>query len=303
MKLSDLWPRAGAGKPATPVVSVTVTKRGGAEQAVATGNTLVPSNAPRGPTELPATLAECEVLEETLARDAIRLECQIGVVEGVAKAEKRYAEPWFIAMEVAEVLGYSDAYEMTKKLDDDEKQNRQIAGFGPRGISTINEPGLFSAILTSGKPEAKPFKRWVTHEVLPTIRRTGSYSMVQQPALPSANDATILIESMARTMKLAPSATLGMYQRYAAKIGHADLLPVYAIDAPDGDTSSHTTAALATLIKKSGLPVTARAVYLEMQTAGLEASAYTRMGASERTGTRRDDCRRQGRKCEEHGAG
>lgn len=178
-------------------------------------------------------------------------------------------EPWFIAMEVAEVLGYSDAYEMTKKLDDDEKQNRQIAGFGPRGISTINEPGLFSAILTSGKPEAKPFKRWVTHDVLPSIRRTGSYSMVQQQQLPGANDATILIESMARTMNLPPSATLAMYQRYAAKIGQADLLPVYAVDAPDGDSSSHTTAALATLIKKTGLPATARKAYLCMQSAGL----------------------------------
>ncbi|CAB5637087.1 Bro-N domain-containing protein [Pseudomonas putida] len=182
-------------------------------------------------------------------------------------------EPWFIAMEVAEVLGYSDAYEMTKKLDDDEKSNRQIAGLGTatggRGVSTINESGLYSAILTSSKPEAKPFKRWVTHEVLPTIRRTGSYSMAQQQQLPSANDATILIESMARTMNLPPSATLGMYQRYAAKIGQADLLPVYAIDAPDGDTSSHTTAALATLIKKTGLPVTARKAYLCMQSAGL----------------------------------
>lgn len=182
-------------------------------------------------------------------------------------------EPWLVAMEVAEVLGYSDAHKMTSKLDDDEKSNRQIGGLGPatggRGVIVINESGLYSAILTSSKPEAKPFKRWVTHEVLPTIRRTGSYSMAQQQQLPSANDATILIESMARTMKLAPSATLGMYQRYAAKIGHADLLPVYAIDAPDGDTSSHTTAALATLIKKSGLPVTARAVYLAMQSAGL----------------------------------
>ncbi|MBI6920259.1 MULTISPECIES: BRO-N domain-containing protein [Pseudomonas] len=182
-------------------------------------------------------------------------------------------EPWFIAMEVAEVLGYSDAHKMTSKLDDDEKSNRQIGGLGPttggRGVIVINESGLYSAILTSSKPEAKPFKRWVTHDVLPTIRRTGSYSMAQQPSLSSANDATILIESMARTMNLAPAGVLGMYQRYAAKIGHADLLPVYAIDAPDGDTSSHTTAALATLIKKAGLPVTARKIYLAMQSAGL----------------------------------
>lgn len=96
MKLSDLWPRAGAGKPATPVVSVTVTRRAGAEQAVATGVTPVPSNVQRGPAELPATLAECEVLEETLARDAIRLECQIGQAKAKAVTEGQYADPtWY----------------------------------------------------------------------------------------------------------------------------------------------------------------------------------------------------------------
>lgn len=96
MKLSDLWPRAGAGKSATPVLSVTVTKRAGAEQPIASGNTAEPATSPRGPIELPATLAQCEVLEETLCRDAIRLECQIGVAEGLAKAEKRYADPvWY----------------------------------------------------------------------------------------------------------------------------------------------------------------------------------------------------------------
>lgn len=92
MKLSDLWPRAGAGKPATSVVSVTVAKRAGAELGTAQSA----NSGPRGPVELPATLAECEALEETLARDAIRLECQIGVAEGTAKAEGRYADPtWY----------------------------------------------------------------------------------------------------------------------------------------------------------------------------------------------------------------
>ncbi|AYO01531.1 hypothetical protein D8767_22375 [Pseudomonas sp. LTGT-11-2Z] len=113
MNLSNFWPRAGAGKPATPVVSVSVTKRTDAEKPTTAGGqesrtsaptstwkneqlpttTVAPSNAPRGPIELPASLAECEVLEEALARDAIRLECQIGVAEGTAKAEKRYADP------------------------------------------------------------------------------------------------------------------------------------------------------------------------------------------------------------------
>lgn len=104
-------------------------------------------------------------------------------------------EPWFVAKDVAEILEYSDAYEMTKKLDDDEKsnlslaglkrdvacsgENSQIDGLGPviggRGILLINESGLYSSILTSRKPEAKKFKRLVTHEILPSIRKNGYY--------------------------------------------------------------------------------------------------------------------------------
>ena len=84
--------------------------------------------------------------------------------------------PWFVAMEVAAVLDYSDAFEMTKRLDDDEKQNLQIAGFGPRGVTVISESGLYSAILSSRKPEAAKFKKWVTAEVLPSIRKTGGYT-------------------------------------------------------------------------------------------------------------------------------
>lgn len=87
----------------------------------------------------------------------------------------------FVAMEVAEILGYSDAYEMTKRLDDDEKSNRQIAGLGSptggRGVSVISESGLYDAILGSTKPEAKPFQKWVRAEVLPSIRKTGSYKL------------------------------------------------------------------------------------------------------------------------------
>jgi prophage antirepressor-like protein len=88
-----------------------------------------------------------------------------------------HGEPWFIAKHVAEILEYSDAFKMTSKLDADEVQNRQIGGFGNRGVNLINESGLYSAILTSQKPAAKAFKRWVTSEVLPSIRKTGGYGV------------------------------------------------------------------------------------------------------------------------------
>lgn len=107
-------------------------------------------------------------------------------------------EPWFVAKEVADVLGYSDAFEMTKKLDDDEKQNLRIAGFGPRGVTIISEAGLYASILTSHKPEAKPFKRWVTHEVLPSIRRTGRYAVVDAQSS--------RLDNALHALKLAPLA-------------------------------------------------------------------------------------------------
>lgn len=83
--------------------------------------------------------------------------------------------PWFVAMDVASALDYSDAEALTRRLDDDEKQNRRIVGFGPRGVTVISESGLYCAILGSRKPEAKKFRRWVTGEVLPSIRKTGQY--------------------------------------------------------------------------------------------------------------------------------
>ncbi|AOX37593.1 MULTISPECIES: BRO-N domain-containing protein [Pseudomonas aeruginosa group] len=182
-------------------------------------------------------------------------------------------EPWFIAMEVAEILGYSDAYEMTKRLDEDEKSNRQIAGLGTasggRGVTTINESGLYSSIIGSNKPEAKPFKRWVTHDVLPSIRRTGSYSIGHQQAPALTSDACQIIESMSRTLNLAPSATLGMYQRLGAKVGHADLLPAYTVDSPDQDGTSHVTAALSDLLRSHEVQASARQVYKLMEAAGL----------------------------------
>ncbi len=84
-------------------------------------------------------------------------------------------EVWFVAKDLADILGYSDAHEMTCRLDDDEVNTRAVAGFGNRGINLINESGLYSAILGSRKYEAKKFKKWVTSEVLPSIRKTGQY--------------------------------------------------------------------------------------------------------------------------------
>ena len=91
-------------------------------------------------------------------------------------------EPWLVGIDVASALGYADPFGALKKhVDDEDKQNCQIDSFAsPRGFIVINESGLFSLILRSNLPKAREFKRWVTHEVLPSLRKYGYYAMPAQ---------------------------------------------------------------------------------------------------------------------------
>ena len=89
----------------------------------------------------------------------------------------RNGEPWFVAADVCDALGLGDTSKACSRLDDDEKLIRTMFVSGQnREMLVINESGLYSLILTSRKPEAKRFKKWVTSEVLPTIRKTGQYT-------------------------------------------------------------------------------------------------------------------------------
>ena len=85
-------------------------------------------------------------------------------------------EIWFVAADVCRALELSDTHKAVDRLDDDEKGTNSIPTLGgPQDMLTVNEPGLYALILGSRKPEARAFKRWITHEVLPQIRRTGAY--------------------------------------------------------------------------------------------------------------------------------
>jgi anti-repressor protein len=86
--------------------------------------------------------------------------------------------PWFVALDVAAILGYRDAANLTRRLDDDEKGTRSVSTpGGVQRLAVITEPGLYTAIIGSQVDGARAFKRWVTHELLPEVRRTGSYTM------------------------------------------------------------------------------------------------------------------------------
>ena len=81
-------------------------------------------------------------------------------------------EPWFVASDVAKILGFGNMHSSLAALDEDEKGLHSMeTPSGNQEMTIISEAGLYSLILRSRKPEAKAFKRWVTHEVLPSIRK------------------------------------------------------------------------------------------------------------------------------------
>ncbi len=101
--------------------------------------------------------------------------------------------PLFVAKDICDVLGIKNPTQALSRLDDDEK-NTVILNEGIRGnpnVSAVNEFGLYALIGSSRKPEAKKFQRWVNHEVLPQIRKTGSYGT---PKLPPVFDSATLLQ-------------------------------------------------------------------------------------------------------------
>ena len=89
-------------------------------------------------------------------------------------------EPWFVLKDVCGVLGLTDTNRTAERLDSDElTRTTLVSGGQNREMYVINESGLYNVILRSDKPEAKPFRKWVTSEVLPSIRKTGSYNAPQ----------------------------------------------------------------------------------------------------------------------------
>lgn len=92
-------------------------------------------------------------------------------------------EPWFVGKDVATALGYNKTYGMTRLVDEDDKRNISSSDLGEQDynqnytVGIINESGLYAAIFGSKLESAKKFKSWVTKDVLPSIRKTGSYSV------------------------------------------------------------------------------------------------------------------------------
>lgn len=141
--------------------------------------------------------------------------------------------PWFVARDVCDALGIVKYENAVARLDDDERGTCIVGtpsaadgrGGGNQQVSAVNEPGLYSLTLTSRKPEAKRFKRWITHEVLPAIRKTGRYEATEAepPAVPQApqHRADVLV-SAARGFNALVRAgrTIGLSRTRAVRAGN-----------------------------------------------------------------------------------
>ncbi len=107
---------------------------------------------------------------------------------------KMDGEPWFVLKDVCNILNINNASDVYNRLDDDEKGVAQIDTLGGRQkMSTVNESGLYHVILRSDKPEAAPFRKWVTSEVLPSIRKNGGYIAGQEQLTPEELMAKALL--------------------------------------------------------------------------------------------------------------
>lgn len=157
-------------------------------------------------------------------------------------------EPWFVGKDVADILGYSDTAQAVRKHIDDEDKGvvEMTTPGGKQPVTIINESGLYSLILSSKLPNAKKFKRWVTSEVLPTIRRHGAY-MTEQTLERAITSPDFLIQ-LATQLKEEKEQR----KQLEAKV-EQDKPKVLFADSVSASKSSILVGELAKILKQNGV--------------------------------------------------
>lgn len=156
-------------------------------------------------------------------------------------------EPWFVAKDVCDILGHSNVSMALDRLDDDERSKFNLGRQGETNI--VNEAGLYSLVLGSRKPEAHEFKRWVTHEVLPSIRKTGGYI----PTTDADDDMTIL----AKAVMIGQRTMEAQKRRIAEQSEHIKALEPKArfADAVAASDGTCLIGELAKMLRQNGLDI------------------------------------------------
>ena len=147
----------------------------------------------------------------------------------------RDGEPWFCLKDVCAVLGISKYRDVAARLDPDEREPVRVDTLGgTQEMVFINESGLYSVILRSDKPEAKPFRKWVTSDVLPTIRKTGRYGLDDtKAALAEAKLNNSRARVASAWMKISKENPVSGYKQVCAHYASAALAGREVLPLPD----------------------------------------------------------------------
>lgn len=155
-------------------------------------------------------------------------------------------QPWFVAKDVCEILEITNPTMALQRLDSDERAKFNLGRQGETNI--VNEPGLYTLILGSRKPEAKQFKRWVTHEVIPSIRKHGAYMTPEKIEEVLMNPDTII--QLATTLKEERQKRLE-----AEKTIEQQKPKVLFADAVETSESSILIGELAKILRQNGIDI------------------------------------------------
>lgn len=183
---------------------------------------------------------------------------------GQIRTIQQNGEPWFVGKDVADILGYQNgSRDVNRHVDEDDRQNYQNGTFeSNRGLTIINESGLYSLILSSKMPKAKEFKRWVTSEVIPAIRKTGGYIAGSE----NMTDAEI----MAKAVLVAQSTIRQRDQRIKeleSDVAEAKPKVLFA-DAVSASDSTILIGDLAKILKQNGHPIGQKRLFNWMREQG-----------------------------------
>ena len=159
-------------------------------------------------------------------------------------------EPWFVLRDVCNVLGLGTPARVAERLDPDEVSQTHITDSMGRQqeMTIINESGLYNVILRSDKPEAKPFRKWVTSEVLPTIRRHGMYATPDTVEKMLADPDTTI--KLLETIKQERAARLALEAQ-----AEADKPKIIVADAVSASHTSILVGDLAKLLRQNGVEI------------------------------------------------
>ena len=162
----------------------------------------------------------------------------------------RDGEPWFCLVDVCRVLDLSSPHKVAERLDRDELTGIKVRSGGQtREMTFINESGLYTVILRSDKPEAKPFRKWVTSEVLPAIRKTGRYGLDDtKAALAEAKLNNSRARVASAWMKISKENPVSSYKQVCAHYASAALAGREVLPLPDTGERTYTAAEVGAML-------------------------------------------------------